>query len=85
MFYTQLRGRRAVELMQSIRPLMGKRRQQQIDAAIAEYDPLPSARRNLRLPPAAELRRMHKTYSLRQLGKILGCSYTTISNRMNAS
>jgi len=32
-------GRRAVELMDAVRPLMGKRRQGQIDAAINSYHP----------------------------------------------
>jgi hypothetical protein len=84
-FCAQLRGRRAVELMNDLRPLMGKRRQRQIDAALAGYDPLPSDRRRLSLPSAAKLRRLHRVYSLRQIGVMLGCSYTTISNRMNAS
>ena len=84
-FAAQLRGRRAVDLMKRLRPLMGSRRKQQIDAALAGYDPIPSDRRRLTLPRAAELRWLHRVYSLRQLGLMLGCSYTTISNRINAS
>jgi len=34
-----LKGTRARLLMQQLRPLMGKRRQQQIDKALASYDP----------------------------------------------
>lgn len=36
-FTVQLRGRRAVELMRRLRPLMGCRRQRQIDIAVASF------------------------------------------------
>jgi len=35
----QVRGKRARKWMQTLRPLMGIRRKQQIDAALASYDP----------------------------------------------
>ena len=34
-----VKGRRAMDLMRSLRPLMGKRRQGQIDRALASHDP----------------------------------------------
>lgn len=37
-FHVQLRGSRAVAWMRQLRPLMGQRRQQQIDAAIEGYE-----------------------------------------------
>lgn len=36
-YQTQLRGRRAVDYMKQLYPLMGKRRQEQIDRALATY------------------------------------------------
>jgi len=36
-FQVQLRGRRGVELMRELRPLMGERRREQIDRAVASY------------------------------------------------
>lgn len=39
-FRVMLRGRTAVALMKQLRPLMGARRQQQIDVAIASYTDL---------------------------------------------
>lgn len=38
-FLAKLRGKRAVGIMMKIRPLMGQRRQQQIDKAVACYKP----------------------------------------------
>lgn len=38
-YFIMLRGKRAVDLMMLLKPLMGIRRQQQIDTALAGYDP----------------------------------------------
>lgn len=38
-FMCHIRGARALELMRLLRPLMGQRRQQQIDTAISSYNP----------------------------------------------
>lgn len=38
-FILRLRGGRAVEWMNKLHPLLGKRRQKQIDEALAKYDP----------------------------------------------
>ena len=38
-FYTHLRGRPAVEMMRRLLPLMGARRQGQIERALASYNP----------------------------------------------
>lgn len=51
-FQAALRGRRAVELMKQLYPLMGQRRRQQIDRALAAYTP-PGSRQYVN--PAAKL------------------------------
>ena len=40
-YMVHLRGKRAVEMMKELRPIMGQRRQAQIDKAIASYKPHP--------------------------------------------
>lgn len=41
----ELRGRKAVAMMQRLRPIMSKRRQAQIENALSSYDPLRQSRR----------------------------------------
>lgn len=53
-FYVHLRGKRAAELMQRLRPLMGLRRQRQIERALASYNP--HLRRKLYREQIAEIK-----------------------------
>jgi hypothetical protein len=53
-FYVHLRGRPAVDLMQRMAPLMGLRRQQQIERALSSYDP--NLRRKLSPEQLTEIR-----------------------------
>lgn len=85
---TCVRGHRAILLMKTLRPLMGQRRQGQIDSAIASYDANePWARRvNRKIPDIETLREMRKTMSLREIGRAVGCTHGTIHLRLkNAS
>ena len=77
----QVRGGKAVDLMKKLRPLMGERRQKQIERALIGYDPFLSQQRQRKLPSPEELRVMLKTSTTRELGKELGCSRQTISRR----
>jgi hypothetical protein len=42
-YIVRITGSKAVAWMHALRPLMGSRRQQQIDHALASYDPRPTA------------------------------------------
>jgi hypothetical protein len=53
-FHVHLRGKRAVELMKCLLPLMGQRRQSQIRRALASYNPY--ARRKLNPEHIAQIR-----------------------------
>ncbi len=83
-----VRGWRAVDLMQRLRPLLGRRRQEQIDRAVAGYDPTCRAHRErLRqvLPSGLELRRLRKRFSLREIASRFGCSPNAIWLRTQES
>lgn len=67
------RGSRAVLWMQRLRPLMGKRRQAQIDRAIASHAPDPRRRLDDRLATEA-LARLAKGESVRQVAERFGTS-----------
>jgi hypothetical protein len=81
-FLLQVRGGRAVELMTTLRPLMGARRQVQIDRALANYDPM-GRYRHKQLPDAKELKRRNASKSMRALAEEFGCSRQTILRRIH--
>lgn len=82
-YRTVLRGYPAFLLMQKLRPLMGQRRQGQIDAALGSYDPrLAERRRSMGLPPNEELDRLHQTHSFREIGRMFKCDHRTIAKRL---
>lgn len=68
-------GSKAAFWMGKLKPLMGQRRQNQIESALARYI---SPRKHNVLPSKEVLRDMHKTLSLRQIAKKFGCSYQRI-------
>jgi hypothetical protein len=81
-FKLSLRGETAVKMMRFLRPLMGRRRGERIDAAILTYEmrpkPAPGALPKL-TGKAAEIRKLHKRgWSLRRLGKRFGVSQVSI-------
>jgi hypothetical protein len=72
-YAVRLRGARAVVWMKRLRPLMGMRRSEQIDRAMASYQPDP--RRLLSELRAAEaLRRLANGESVRQVAEAMGTS-----------
>ena len=72
-YSVRVRGRRAVLWMNRLRPLMGERRREQIDRAIASYAPDP--RRVLSEQRAREaLARLASGESVRQVAERLGTS-----------
>jgi hypothetical protein len=75
-YRVQVRGRRAVDLMRELRPLMGIRRQQQIDRALEDWSP-----RANRIPrdKLNEMGRRHLAgESTRSLGREYGVSHETV-------
>ena len=72
-YCVRVRGARAVQWMERLRPLMGSRRQQQIDRAVASHGPDP--RRLLDDQKAAEaLARLAAGESVRQVAERFGTS-----------
>jgi hypothetical protein len=72
-YCTRVRGARAVLWMKRLRPLMGSRRREQIDRAMASYAPDP--RRLLSEARAGEaLRRLAHGESVKQVAERLGTS-----------
>ena len=76
-FSARLRGKKAVELMELLRPLMGKRRGEQINRAIASYKVLQETL------TAAQVREIRKRCSrgenMQMTATIFGVSYSTIT------
>lgn len=56
-YFTVLKGRKAMRLMEELHPLMGERRQQQIEAALNSFD-VTKTRRKLDEAKAEEIRKM---------------------------
>jgi hypothetical protein len=81
-FKFSVRGSKAEEWMKKLKPLMGERRQNQIENALSQYIP---PRINKELPPLEVLKNMHKTLSLRQIAKEFDCSYQRIFNALKAA
>jgi hypothetical protein len=72
-YCVRVRGARAVLWMERLQPLMGSRRRQQIDRAVASYGPDP--RRLLNDDRASEaLARLARGESVRQVAKRFGTS-----------
>jgi hypothetical protein len=71
-YRVKLTGQRAVDLMHQLRPMMGERRQAQIDAALACWNP-PWERNRER---DQEILRLHQTgdYNYTQIGSAVGVS-----------
>jgi hypothetical protein len=77
-YRTQLRGESAVRLMQVLRPMMGLRRQAQIDRALASWSP-----QEHRLRPEDEKRILQLVasgLSYRATGRQVGFSWSTVGN-----
>lgn len=78
-FVARVTGKRAVELMQELRPLMGERRRSQIDAALAERR-VRHPMRVLSDEQAQEVRRAKGSQSATNLASRLGVSRSLIYN-----
>lgn len=65
--------------MIKLKPLMGQRRQQQIENALATFIPYKKA---FVMPSKEVLEEMHKTMSLRKIAKIIGCRGQTVLNHI---
>jgi hypothetical protein len=81
-----VRGARAVEWMIKLRPLMGRRRQGQIDRAIASYKRPEGWQRfevKAMLPEMIVLR--SKQFSFRQIALKLGCSHQRVAQLLRDS
>ena len=76
-FIVMLRGQNAVDFMRQIYPLMSKRRKQQMQKAIACHVP----KKSIKWPSDKKLLRMRKTMSYRQIGKLFGCSHSTVMRK----
>ncbi len=70
---------KAAEWMILLKPLMGIRRQSQIDCALNDYNPKIYS---FVMPSYEVLLEMHKTLSLREIAKELGCSHHTVFKRL---
>jgi hypothetical protein len=78
-FRVVIRGARAVELMRDLRPLMGNRRQQQIDRAIDGW--APKVIHRLREEDQDRILALLKAgYSYRSIGREVGFSRTAVYN-----
>lgn len=79
-FRVTVRGSRAVSLMGMLRPLMGQRRQRQIDAAMGSWNPSERwvRRKEKPLPGPAEVSEMRKMMSVVAIAKALGCNRSHI-------
>lgn len=79
-FGVSIKGRKAIELMIKLRPLMGIRRQSQIDKAIASYTPREHGDNTRKLSKAQweSLIKRTKSESLSKLSKEFGVSRTRI-------
>lgn len=83
MYHLSLKGKRAVEVMRTLYPLMGSRRQAQIDRALANYAPDRHSRGRSRLSDEQVLeiyRRAHNRESLRCIAADMGVSYNACSD-----
>lgn len=89
-FVVLLTGRKAIDLMTKLKPLMGKRRQAQIDRAIASYDPFAVQRRqeNSRKFSDAEIDiakgLIASGRSLRYAARELGAHHESLRRRLGA-
>ncbi len=78
-YFTHLRGRPAVQLMVRLRPLMGERRQQQIERAVTSYDP--NRRRKLSATQMDEIRvKINQGCKHGDLARQYGVDRSTISH-----
>lgn len=78
-FFVHLRGKRAVELMQRLLPLMGKRRQEQIKRALASYNPY--LRNKLSPTQIAEIRlKLGDGYTHGEIARHYGVDRSTVSH-----
>jgi hypothetical protein len=84
-FRVLLRGDRAAALMNCLRPLMSRRRQQQIDAALASYKPNPRhwSKRSYDLPTPEAMRELHTKMSIRAIARKVGCSPAEVHRRLH--
>lgn len=78
-FSARLRGERAVVLMKELKPLMGQRRQSQIDRALNSW--CGRCVKRCSLPSSERLRVLLKKYSTRDLGRRFKCAHQTIHRR----
>lgn len=78
------RGKRAVDLMRLLRPLLGNRRRAQVDAAVASYhaNPHHPCNRRYSWPSDARLLRMRERMSWRELARKIGCSHAVLRRKV---
>jgi hypothetical protein len=80
-YLVQIRGRKAVELMQMLRPLMGNRRQQQIDKALAAYQGVRRSKLNLSDATVLDIyRRAHSGEPYRRIAADHSVSFQTVAD-----
>jgi hypothetical protein len=78
-FHAHLRGEAAAELMRRLHPLMGQRRQKQIESALASYNPY--ARCKLRPEQIAEIRiQLAEGRKHGEIAKLYGVDRSTVSH-----
>ena len=73
---------RAADWMKRLKPLMGQRRQQQIEDALKDYNPITYS---FVIPSRDVLIEMHESLSLRQIAKQIGCSHQSILKHLKAA
>lgn len=81
-FRLRIGNARAAEWMKQLKPLMGQRRQKQIEEALADYNPKVYS---FTIPAVEVLLEMRKTMSLRKIAKEIGCSHQAISRHLKAA
>ncbi len=82
-YLTHLRGKRAVELMKQLYPLMGNRRQEQITNALLSYDSNKRRKNTAKLSEEQALeiyRRVHNGERQHQIAADFGIDRTTIAD-----
>ena len=80
-----LRGERAVHLMLKLRPLLGQRRREQIDRAIASHAPDPRHWSKRKRPTTKQMLVLRKKkWSYRRIAKQLGCSHQLVAKRLGS-
>ena len=78
-YYVHLRGKRAADLMRRLQPLMGARRQSQMERALASYDP--HKRSKLSPEKIIEIKaKLAEGHKHGEIAKLCGVDRSTISH-----